>query len=356
MNESESLVHTVSVIQFPLVQPPSPALQRMTTASGSSLEWGKEGSIRSCAQHVRPDTCSPGGRGGRINIWDKGYGNVATGAVGPRAPSSIPRRTRSVWWCLGRTQSQVREISDVYQQSTKHQGRPVIPEGDDWHMTAGMTAEQRLMGRTPATSLRVCVYVCVVDCDRAHYQEAHSFLLLLLEEADTSGSCCVCVCYACVLCVCGVVAPCVLWVVYGGAVLGVCVLCRGGGCVVVWGCVCGVCVCVWVWVCVWCVCVCVIVAIQWCVCGVLWWMCVLCCVWLCVCVCVGVCVWCARCVCVCLCGYVCVCVGCWLAGFCLQHQFHIPHPQAVRWSRDLSRLSVSWVNLTKTRCISHKSF
>ncbi|KTG36391.1 hypothetical protein cypCar_00021931, partial [Cyprinus carpio] len=27
--------------------------------SGSSLEWGKEGSIRSCAQHVRPDTCSP---------------------------------------------------------------------------------------------------------------------------------------------------------------------------------------------------------------------------------------------------------------------------------------------------------
>ncbi|XP_059418544.1 protein TANC1-like isoform X2 [Carassius carassius] len=27
--------------------------------SGSSLEWGKEGSVRSCAQHVRPDTCSP---------------------------------------------------------------------------------------------------------------------------------------------------------------------------------------------------------------------------------------------------------------------------------------------------------
>ncbi|KAI2660915.1 Protein TANC1 [Labeo rohita] len=67
--------------------------------SGSSLEWGKEGSIRSCAQHVRPDTCSPvaeeeastSGTG----IRSVAAAKKASGAVGPEGPVQYPTQNSS---------------------------------------------------------------------------------------------------------------------------------------------------------------------------------------------------------------------------------------------------------------------
>ncbi len=63
-------------------------------------------------------------------------------------------------------------------------------------------AEQRLMGRHCHQFKSVCV--CVVDCERAHYQEAHSFsccsLRKQIRRAAVACVCvCVCVCYVCVL-------------------------------------------------------------------------------------------------------------------------------------------------------------
>ncbi len=130
-------------------------------------------------------------------------------------------------------------------------------------MTAGMKLSRGSWEDT-ATSLRVCVYVCVVDCERAHYQEAHSFSCCSLRKQIRRAS------VALVLCVMRVV-----W-------------------------------CVWCWCCVvMCVCCSVVIA----------------CLQLCVCACVRVrVVWCVVCARV-LCACVCVCVGCWLAlASVLQHQ------------------------------------
>uniref|UniRef100_A0A8C1MNL4 Tetratricopeptide repeat, ankyrin repeat and coiled-coil containing 1b n=1 Tax=Cyprinus carpio TaxID=7962 RepID=A0A8C1MNL4_CYPCA len=67
--------------------------------SGSSLEWGKEGSIRSCAQHVRPDTCSPVAEE-EASTSGTGVRSVSTakktsGAVGSEGPVQYPTQNSS---------------------------------------------------------------------------------------------------------------------------------------------------------------------------------------------------------------------------------------------------------------------
>uniref|UniRef100_A0A673IYC6 Protein TANC1-like n=1 Tax=Sinocyclocheilus rhinocerous TaxID=307959 RepID=A0A673IYC6_9TELE len=68
--------------------------------SGSSLEWGKEGSIRSCAQHVRPDTCSPVAEE-EASTSGTGVRSISTtakktsGAVGSEGPVQYPTQNTS---------------------------------------------------------------------------------------------------------------------------------------------------------------------------------------------------------------------------------------------------------------------
>ncbi|XP_052421505.1 protein TANC1 isoform X1 [Carassius gibelio] len=67
--------------------------------SGSSLEWGKEGSIRSCAQHVRPDTCSPVAEE-EASTSGTGVRSVSTakktsGAVASEGPVQYPTQNSS---------------------------------------------------------------------------------------------------------------------------------------------------------------------------------------------------------------------------------------------------------------------
>ncbi|XP_016101514.1 protein TANC1 [Sinocyclocheilus grahami] len=67
--------------------------------SGSSLEWGKEGSIRSCAQHVRPDTCSPVAEE-EASASGTGVRSISTakktsGATGSEGPIQYPMQNSS---------------------------------------------------------------------------------------------------------------------------------------------------------------------------------------------------------------------------------------------------------------------
>uniref|UniRef100_A0A8C2K029 Tetratricopeptide repeat, ankyrin repeat and coiled-coil containing 1b n=1 Tax=Cyprinus carpio TaxID=7962 RepID=A0A8C2K029_CYPCA len=67
--------------------------------SGSSLEWGKEGSIRSCAQHVRPDTCSPVAEE-EASASGTGVRSISTakktsGATGSEGPVLYPMQNSS---------------------------------------------------------------------------------------------------------------------------------------------------------------------------------------------------------------------------------------------------------------------
>uniref|UniRef100_A0A671PKZ6 Protein TANC1-like n=1 Tax=Sinocyclocheilus anshuiensis TaxID=1608454 RepID=A0A671PKZ6_9TELE len=67
--------------------------------SGSSLEWGKEGSIRSCAQHVRQDTCSPVAEE-EASASGTGVRSISTakktsGATGSEGPVQYPMQNSS---------------------------------------------------------------------------------------------------------------------------------------------------------------------------------------------------------------------------------------------------------------------
>lgn len=104
-----------------------------------------------------------------------------------RDPSTIPHKTRPVWWCLAPTQSQVREIKTTA-DCVYHQGHPVIPEvmSDAW----------LLEWRDSWEDIAATLGECVVDCERGHYQDTHSFSCCSLrKQIRRAAVVCVCVCW-----------------------------------------------------------------------------------------------------------------------------------------------------------------
>uniref|UniRef100_A0A673HL31 Protein TANC1-like n=1 Tax=Sinocyclocheilus rhinocerous TaxID=307959 RepID=A0A673HL31_9TELE len=100
--------------------------------SGSSLEWGKEGSIRSCAQHVRPDTCSPVAEE-EASASGTGVRSISTakktsGATGSEGPVQYPMQNSSSLMMPRPNSVAGKSNQCIYQQNTKHQGHPVITE------------------------------------------------------------------------------------------------------------------------------------------------------------------------------------------------------------------------------------
>lgn len=154
--------------------------------SGSSLEWGKEGSLRISAQHVlaqtatRADTCSPvaeeeASTSGTVSVAKKtSEGPVhyptqnSSSLMMPRPNSVAGKRDQNNSW--------------LYLPS----GSSCDSWGDDWCMTAGMKGSKDLW-EDIATTLG--------DCERAHYQDTYSFSCCSLrKQIRRAAVACVCVC------------------------------------------------------------------------------------------------------------------------------------------------------------------